>query len=321
MRAQTLITQTLTALSAVAALVACKPAAVEAKADTTPRPAVVETLASYPHGAFLENLTVATDGAVYFTSYFAKALLLMAPGAQAAEFATLPAHPVGILQTADGFIVTAHGTPFTQAPAFLSSNEILFLDAEGKLTKTIRVPEAKFLNGLVQVKPDLILIADSVAGVIWALTPSTGTIRTWLSDPTLTADPASTEQRPAANGLKLHDGVLYISNSSRGAVYRQALTAEGEPQGTPAVFVQPGPVDDFAFAPDGAIYAATHGPALLKILSDGTVSKVIETGCDGCTSVGIRGSADAPELIVLTTGNLVEGGDAPARVLQIRPGA
>jgi len=316
MRAQSLI-----ALSVLAALAACKPATEEVKTDTGAAPAVVQTLASYPHGAFLENLAVAPDGAVYFTSYFAKALMLLRPGSQATEFAALPAHPVGVLQTADGFVVTAHGTPFTEAPAFLSSNEVLFLDAAGKVTKTVRVPDAKFLNGLVQLKPDLVLIADSVAGVIWALTPSTGTLRTWLRDTALTADPASTEQRPAANGLKLHDGILYISNSSRGAVYRQALTADGEPQGTPTPFVQPGPVDDFAFAPDGAIYAATHGAALLKILPDGTVSKVIETGCDGCTSVGVTGPADAPELVVLTTGNLVEGGDAPARVLQIRPGA
>lgn len=232
MRAQTLIAPTLIGLSALAVLTACKPATPEVKADTAPSPAVVETLASYPHGAFLENLVVAPDGAVYFTSYFAKALMLLRPGAQATEFAAVPAHPVGVLQTSDGFIVTAHGTPFTQGPAFLSSNEVLFLDAEGKVTRTIRAPEAKFLNGLVQVRPDLVLIADSVAGVIWALTPSTGALRTWMSDPALTADPASTEQRPAANGLKLHDGVLYISNSSRGAVYRQALTVDGQPQGT-----------------------------------------------------------------------------------------
>ena len=100
--------QTLFALSALMAAGACKPAAnadAPAAAGAAPKAAVVETLASYPHGAFLENLAVAPDGEVYFTSYFAKALMVLRPGAEAAQFVALPAHPVGVLQTADGFIV------------------------------------------------------------------------------------------------------------------------------------------------------------------------------------------------------------------------
>jgi hypothetical protein len=39
------------------------------------------------------------------------------------------------------------------------------------------------------------------------------------------------------------------------------------------------------------------------------------TGCDACTSVATYGANH--DLIVLTTGNLLEGGDAPARVLRL----
>jgi hypothetical protein len=283
-----------------------------------PQAPVVETLASYPHGAFLENLTVDGDGATYFTSYFAKSLMLLRPGTEAASFAVLPAHPVGVLRTATGFIVTAHGVPFTNAPAFLSSNEILILDAAGAVTRTIKAPDARFLNGLVEIAPDNVLIADSAAGLIWALTPSTGVLRPWLRDPALAADPASKEFRPAANGLKLNKGVLYVSNSSRGAIYTIGLNANHEASGAPTLFVQQGPVDDFAFAPDGSIYAATHGDKLLRFAPDGAVTTVLESGCDACTSVAVSGEGDDLTLTVLTTGKLLEGGDAPARVLRLK---
>lgn len=292
---------------------------------TTARPApretqaIVDTLASYPHGAFLENLAVDPDGTVYFTSYFSKSLMVLRPGAEAVALVTLPVHPVGVLRTTGGFIVTAHAIPFTNAPAFLSSNEILILGADGTTQRTIKAPDARFLNGLVALSPDKVLIADSVAGLIWALTPSTGALRPWLRGDAFTADPASTERRPAANGLKLHGGQLYISNSSRGAIYRVALTKAGEPLGTPARFVAPGPVDDFAFASDGSIYAATHGSKLLRISPKGKVTFAMADGCDSCTSVAVTGRGRQPSLIVLTTGNLVEGGDAPARVLRVTP--
>jgi sugar lactone lactonase YvrE len=295
-------------------LASCTPASPPA-----PSAPVVETLASYPHGAFLENLALRPDGAVIFTSYFDKRLMLLPPGGEASTLAQLPAHPVGVLRTQAGFIVTAHAIPFNDAPAFLSSNQVLMLDAAGVVIRTIPAPDARFLNGLVEIGPDKVLIADSAAGVIWALTPSSGSLAPWLRDPLLEADPAATEFRPAANGLKLRDGQLYVSNSSRGAIYRVALSADGAPSGALTTFATPGPVDDFAFAADGAIYAATHGAQLLRIAPDASFAPVITSGCDACTSVAIAGAGDRLSLIVLTTGNLLEGGDAPARVLRVTP--
>ena len=305
------------------ALAALLASAVTTSATARPVPraalARVETLASYPHGAFLENLAVDPDGTVTFTSYFSKSLMVLRPGAEAVPLATLPVHPVGVLRTAGGFIITAHAIPFTDAPAFLSSNEILILGRDGSVQRTIKVPDARFLNGLVSVSADKVLIADSIAGVIWALTPSTGALRPWLRGDALTADPSSNERRPAANGLKVHGGKLYFSNSSRGAIYSVSLTGEGEPADDPARYVAPGPVDDFAFAPDGSIYAATHGSKLLRISPKREITQAMASGCDSCTSVAVMGRGRQLKLIVLTTGNLLEGGDAPARLLRVIP--
>lgn len=287
-------------------------------ADAQPhRASAVETLASYPHGAFLENLTVAPDQTVFFTSYFAETIMALAPKGEARAFAPLDAHPVGIIRTPTGFIATAHRIPFTQAPDFLSSNEILVIGLDGRVKKTIPAPDARFLNGLVQIAPDMVLIADSVAGCIWAFTPSTGSLRVWLKDSLLAQDPAATASRPGANGLKLQGRVLYVSNSSRGALYRVSMNESGAPIGAPSLFVQPGPIDDFTITARGVIFATTHGESLLRIGADGAVTTVLKTGCDSCTSVAPVRRHGRTELIILTTGNFVEGGSQPARVLAI----
>jgi len=282
-------------------------------------PASPQTLASYPHGAFFENLTVAPDQTVFATSYFAKQIIALSPTNAAQDLAVLPAHPVGIIQTPTGFLVTAHRVPFTKAPDFMSSNEILVLDRNGNVERTIAAPDAGFLNGLVAVAPDKVLIADSVAGLIWALTPSNGTLRPWLADPLLTADPAAKDFRPGANGLKVRDGALYVSNTSRGVIYRVALTPQFEPAGGSTTVAVTGQVDDFAISPRGTIYATTHGAKLLAIEPDGTMRSVLETGCDSCTSVAMARRNGKDTLIVLTTGNLFEGGETPARILAVTP--
>lgn len=297
-------------LAAFAILGAC--------AHTAPaEPAAVTVLASYPNGAFLENLTEAPDGSTIVTSYFARSLERLSGGALQKPFAALGDHPVGIVAIPGGYVVSAHGTPFTDAPAFLATNKILVLDAGGAVTKSVAAPEARFLNGLVVLSARRVLVADSVRGAIWSFDPTTGALAIWLEDPALAVDPAVQPFRPAANGLKLHGGMLYVSNSSRGAIYRIALTTDGRPASAPQLLTQPGPVDDFAIDRDGTIYAATHGETLLKITPAGASSLVMEHGCDGCTSVAITGTGRDRGLLVLTTGRLLEGGKEPAQILRV----
>jgi sugar lactone lactonase YvrE len=240
---------------------------------------------------------------------------LPARGGTPTAFAQLDVHPGGIVALRDGFVVTAHGTPFTQAPAFTATNQILVLDSGGAVRARVAVPEAQFLNGMVIAPGGGVLIADAMAGIIWRFDPTAGALTEWLRHEKLAPDPAATAIFAGANGLKIGNGALYISNSSRGAIYRLGLSAAGEPVGAPELFARTGPVDDFAIDSDGAIYAATHGAVLLRLTPQGAVETLLAEGCDGCTSVALAG--EGRRLIVLTTGNLLEGGDAPARVLSV----
>jgi sugar lactone lactonase YvrE len=268
------------------------------------------TLAEFPNGAFLENLIVRADGTVIFTSYFDRTLMSLAPGGRPKVLARLPAHPVGLSEHGGGFVVSAHGKPFTAQPDFLSTNLVLELDRAGKVVRSTPAPDGRFLNGVLNDGRGF-LIADSIAGAIWRYTLGGG-VQPWLRAQALEPDPATTPFRPGANGLKLHDGSVYVSNTSRGAISRVRLSAEGSPGALEPV-ASPGPVDDFAFDHRGVLYGTTHGDQLIALSPAGEVSVVLSDGCDGCTSVALRDG----RLIVLTTGALLEGGKKPARVLSI----
>jgi hypothetical protein len=277
--------------------------------------AEAETIASYPPGAFLENLSTGPAGDLTFTSYMDRTLYRWSGSGAPAALARLPEHPVGVLVRRDDIIVSAHGTSFTEGPGFTATNRMLVLSAAGEMRRSVAAPDARFLNGLVELAPEVVLVADSLAGRIWAFDPRTGALSSWFADPQLAPDPAQAVQRPGANGLKVHDGALYISNSSRGEIYRLRLNGT-QPAGSLQVAYRPGPVDDFTFLRDGSIVGTTHGDKLIRISPKGVVSELMGDGCDGCTSVAEYGPAR--DLIVLTTGKLMEGGGLPARVLRLR---
>lgn len=282
-----------------------------ALSGASPVPAAPTILGEFP-GAFLENLTRAEDGRLVVTSYFDRRLLIgSAAEGGFATLATLPAHPVGIEVTPDGYIVTAHGASFAAGAAFMSTNRILLLDRTGKVTRDVAVPKAMFLNGLVKLG-DGWLIADSVAATIWRFDPVGGAVTPWLVDPSLAGTMAK-GGRPGANGLKLRGGALYVSNSARGTIDMIKLTADGRPAAAPQPFARPGAVDDFAFGEDGTTYVATHAAQLLAVAPDGTKRVLMATGCDSCTALALDGDA----AIVLTTGNRFEGGKLPGRILRV----
>jgi sugar lactone lactonase YvrE len=237
------------------------------------------------------------------------------PGSgDAKRLAALDAHPVGVLAQGETFVLTAHGTPFVAGPAFTATNQFLVLSRDGKLLGRTAAPNALFLNGIAALPDGAILAADSLAGRIWRFEPATGTVSEWLVAAELTQDTAKPPHLPGANGLKLRDGWLHVSNSSRGTLSRLRVV-DGKPGGAIEIVANTGPIDDFAFLSDGSIAAATHGARLIRIAANGAVTDILATGCDGCTSVAVHGADEA--LLVLTTGNLLEGGKEPARLLRL----
>lgn len=182
------------------------------------------------------------------------------------------------------------------------------------MTQTTDATDAAFLNGLHVLDSGTVLAADSIAGVIWEVDPTTGAIDPFRADDAFLPLPDQTEFLPGANGLKSHDGQLYVSNSSQGTIVRLDESGEGAVER----FATTGEVDDFDVASDGTLFAATHGETLLRIGPDGSVRTLLEAGCDGCTAVAL--SKNERRITVVNDGNLFVGGSDPARVFEVRTG-
>jgi sugar lactone lactonase YvrE len=302
------------AAMALAFLSAGSPAA----AQGDPLPAHVRVAAEFPTGTFLENLHVTTDGAMVFTSYFAREIGLLGADGTPRTFSRLPVHPVGIAPAAGGYLVTAHGKAFTAGPDFTQTQQVLVLDAAGAVTATLPAPQALFLNGVMRLDDNVFLAADSIAATIWRIDLTAMAITPWLQDAGLSRDSSQQAFRPGANGVKRVGDRLIVSNSSRGTLSAVRITADGKPDGALHQIADVGAIDDFLIEDTGAIVYTTHGEKLMRLAPSGARTEIMDRGCGGCTSVALAKPSDArSDLIVLTTGGLLEGGKKPARILVV----
>jgi hypothetical protein len=178
----------------------------------------------------------------------------------------------------------------------------------------IAVSGARFLSGMVEIKLNFTLIANSIAGKIWRFSPVSDKINTWLANPLLASESAKQTMQPCANGFKVSSGLVYISNLVSGTIHLIQLSG-GMPKGALDFFATTGSVDDFTFLADSTIATATHGSKLICIGKDGAAIDILPDGCDACASVTTFGLRH--DLIALTNGNMLEGGNTPARVLRV----
>jgi sugar lactone lactonase YvrE len=277
--------------------------------DAAPHP-----LVRFPNGTFLENLVLRPDGAVLFTSYFARTVEAWSPAAGAFPFATLPVHPVSLAALPDGgFALAFHGVLYTEGPAALrGTGGVLLLDAAGQVRRRLPLPEGLFLNGCLLTAPETLLVADSTAGCVWSLDLGSGAVGTWLADPALAPDPAQ-PGRPGVNGIKpaAGGGAMLLSNSVTRQLSRVPLDAAGQPAGPPVpVATFPG-IDDFCVLPDGTVWAATHGPAIARLAPGATVAEAFPApGLEGNTA--LLPAPDGSGLYVLGTGGISAGGTGEA---------
>lgn len=248
-------------------------------------------------GQLPENVALAPDGTALVTLAAARQVAAVTRAGSVRTLATLPA-------PADGGVHTpVLGFPLTTGIARSGDGTLYLLYATGTadLTGVWRVrpgdrprriaalPAEGLPNGLaLDERRGTLYLTDSVLGRIFTVPVSGGTPTTWSADPTL----ASTGFL-GANGLKLHDGAVWVSNLDQGTLLRfplergRAGTVEVRAAGLVGV-------DDFAFTGRGAeVIAALNGPnTVVRIRPGGTVTPLL-TAADGLqnpTSVAVRGT-------------------------------
>ncbi|MFI0967645.1 SMP-30/gluconolactonase/LRE family protein [Streptomyces sp. NPDC021080] len=149
------------------------------------------------------------------------------------------------------------------------------------------LPATSFPNGMgLDARTGKLYVADSALGIIWQLRTSGGPITKWVDSTEL-----DREDLLGANGLKVHNGAVWVSNSDKGTLLRYPLGHTGR-AGKPQVKISGhGFIDDFTFIGRGDTVLAAMDPqnevALFR--PDGTATTVLTAadGLQGPTSIAV----------------------------------
>jgi hypothetical protein len=245
-----------------------------------------------------ENIAFEPDGSVDLVLAGSYQLANVNRRGETRVLATLPTPADGGVNTpALGFALTTglarawDGTLYVGFAAGSDELTGIWKVSPGGVPHRIGVlPATSFPNGMAlnQLTGDL-FVSDSALGRIWRVPTRGGTPSVWLSDPALNRDGLL-----GANGLKLHKGAVWATNTDSGTLLRIPFTPRGTagPVETKATGM-PG-IDDFDFLGTGdTVIAALNAPnEVVLIKPDGAHSPVLtaEDGLSGPTSLGIRGN-------------------------------
>jgi hypothetical protein len=232
-----------------------------------------------------ENILAEPDGHLIVTLDFVRQIVRLTPDGAQELLATLPAPPGGgadvpVTHTAlaTGLVRTADGTIYAGYVAGDAGfTGIWRLAADGTPRRVTALPADSFPNGMaLDERSGALYIADSIRGAIWRAPVSGGDAEVWA---------AGEELAPitilGANGLKVHGGFVYVSNSDHKTLLRYPIGRDGA--AGPVQTVASGhALDDFTFVDDTDVVAASlnleNGVALIR--PDGSF-QIVLTAADG----------------------------------------
>ncbi|MGI5429621.1 SMP-30/gluconolactonase/LRE family protein [Streptomyces sp. CA-179760] len=161
------------------------------------------------------------------------------------------------------------------------------LPPHGHPQRLAALPADGLPNGLAIDPADRTLYAaDSLKGTVWAVPVSGGPATAWLTGPTLAPDPDAS-LKLGANGLRFHNGAVWVTNFNQGTLLRIPVTAHGAPGRVHTVTGDLTDADDFSFLNDCSdiVFAAQNDPTdrITVVHPNGTTQTVL-TAHDGLAS-------------------------------------
>ena len=165
------------------------------------------------------------------------------------------------------------------------------VNGNGSASRIAALPADGIPNGMAfDNRHHFLYVADSLLSVIWRVSIADGGVVAWATGSQLAPNGGL-----GANGLKLHDGAVWVSNTQLGTLLRIPIRPDGAagPIETAASGL-PG-IDDFAFTGPGSnasvLAAINRISTVVLIRPDGSKQTVL-TATDGLSTpsaVAIRG--------------------------------
>ena len=243
-----------------------------------------------------ENIALEPDGSVDLSMSIARQIVRVGCDGELHVLATVPAPADGGVHTpvlgfplVTGLVRSADGTLyFLYATGTSDLTGVWRIRPGGAAERIAALPASSFPNGLgLDEAAGRLYVADSTLSTVWQIPVAGGTATAWATGPELS--PAGFL---GANGLKVHEGAVWVTNLDKGTVIRISLMHDGT-AGTPQVkATNLVGIDDFAFiGHSDRIVAALNGPNEVALIEpDGSHSIVLtaQDGLEGPTSIAIR---------------------------------
>jgi sugar lactone lactonase YvrE len=258
-----------------------------------------------------ENLVLAPDGSVDLTFNRSREVGSLSSNGKLTILATLPQDAAGTAFVS-GIVRISDGTLYVNYNAGSLSGIWHIPPTGGTPQRIVAIPTAGWLNGLgYDAQQNTLYATDSILGAVWKISLADDTASIWAQDTQLQP---TTTTGIGANGLKIQDGAVWVSNTSAGTLLSipisQNLTA-----GTVTVAAQGViGIDDFAFTPNGDVVAAQNPISQASIIDPHTgVHTTVLTAANGLsnpTSVAVNGSSvyiASGAYLTGTDPNLLEG--------------
>lgn len=300
----------------------------------------VTTVHAFPVNTFIENIAVRRTGQLLLTIHNKGELVQLDPNSETPPciIHVFSTGVCGIVEVQDDVFYISCGTIGEKGTWAVYKVDMspFVADTAGNvqtpanISKHVDIPDALFLNGsaLLNYSSGTILLADSILGAIYSVDVHSATVKLWLQHEAL-GKVTDNPMMPGVNGIKFHNGYLYLSNTDAGKFLRADVTDNGDATGSVEVLEENLNVDDFCFDSEGSAYLATHVfQSLVKLQNNGLRTRLAGGPEDktvaGTTAAAFgRTSQDRTILYVTTTGgmsNPVAGKVEPGRVLKLDVG-
>jgi sugar lactone lactonase YvrE len=282
-------------LATGAAVIGAMPASAASAPLSDPRIAMNFNLSE---GQTPENLTLAPHGNLYVTFSTARQVAEVSPATGAIRvLVTMPL-------PADGGVDTPIlGHAMTLGIVRASDGTLYFLYAAGTADLTgvwkmipgrqperiAALPADSLPNGLaLDPATNTLYIADSALSTVWSVPASGGTTEAWATSSALAGDGSM-----GANGLKVHDGAVWVTDTKQGTLLRIPILPNRSAGPIRTVATGLTGIDDFIFTGhDNQILAALDSANEVAVIgSDGSSSLVMTAadGLEGPSSIALRG--------------------------------
>ncbi|KAJ5732638.1 hypothetical protein N7493_004119 [Penicillium malachiteum] len=241
----------------------------------------VNVLYSFGNGTWAENLAIRANGQILLSRLDTPEVLQLDPQGLrdpitiASWNASTYMGCLGISETTpDMFYVVTSG--FVDDSFVLTSgvNSIWEIDmstfavsestgrvlSNATVSKLVDVKTSDFLNGMTTLSDNTVLVADAYNGWVYRVNTRTGAYSVAINDIKMKFD--SIPDPPTnigVNGIKLHEGYLYWSNTAVGTLNRVRISSNGSRLGDSEVVVNNVPkADDFIFKSDNVAFIAQN---------------------------------------------------------------